>query len=354
MASHILIVPNFNLTIEECWAKADSLLTLIKDGADFTDIAMAYSEDPGSSQRGGNLGWFTDGIMVSEFNEACFKGEKGDLTIVETQFGVHIVKINDQSIARRKISLATINKGIHFSHITANYYYSQASTFSTENSTEKKFDEAIIKNNYSIKKATKIQVLDNQINDIENSRDIVFWLFSEKTTKGDISTVFSYRDKYVVAKVSAVREKGVLPLDDVTEIINPIIIKDKKAEKLISDLNKDLTDSIDINAIATKYDLTSDTLKSISFSLFTLPRIGIEPHIIATATNTSKDAAPQVIKGNNGVIVIRIVNSTNAPEKNNYSDEQFIDMKNNALQVYKMFDAIQKEADIEDYRSRYF
>jgi peptidyl-prolyl cis-trans isomerase D len=292
--------------------------------------------------------------MVSEFNEACFKGKKGDLTLVETQFGVHIVKINDQSIARRKISLASVNKGIYFSHITANYYYSLASTFATENSTEKKFDEAIIKNNYITHNANKIAELDNQINDIPYSRELVRWVYSEKTKKGNVSTVFIFQDKYVVAKVSAVREKGVLPLDDVTEIINPIIIKDKKAEKLISDLNKDLANNIDINAIATKYDLTSDTLKSISFSTFSLPGIGIEPQIIATATNTSKNAAPLALKGNHGVIVIRIVNSTDAPEKNDYSDEQLIDMKTNASQVYKIFEAIEKEANIEDYRSRYF
>ena len=73
---------------EVCREKADSLLALVKKGEDFALLAVMNSEDPGSKSQGGDLGWFTDGMMVKEFNEACFTNKPGDVIIAETQFGV--------------------------------------------------------------------------------------------------------------------------------------------------------------------------------------------------------------------------------------------------------------------------
>ncbi|MCK7538956.1 MAG: peptidyl-prolyl cis-trans isomerase [Marinilabiliales bacterium] len=56
-------------------------------------LAMANSDDQGSAQVGGDLGWFSEGMMIVPFNNACFSGNKGDLVTVETTFGLHIIKI---------------------------------------------------------------------------------------------------------------------------------------------------------------------------------------------------------------------------------------------------------------------
>jgi peptidyl-prolyl cis-trans isomerase D len=354
MASHILIVPNDSVSIEMCRAKADSLMNLVKKGADFAALAMVNSEDPGSKPQGGDLGWFTDGMMVPEFNEACFRGKKGDITIAETQFGVHLIKITDQTKPIRKITLATVNKGIHFSDRTANYYFSQASTFAADNTTAKKFDDAIIKQKYVKRIATKLGELDNQISGIENARDIVRWVYEAETKKGDISTVFSFPDKYIVVKVSAVREKGVLPLEDVKETITPIVIKDKKAEKFLADLNKDVTANTDLFAIAEKYGVEVDTVTNASFGSFSLPGIGIEPNLNAVASASEMNKLSKPVKGNNGVYVIKVINQLPAPAKTDFSAEQLGLMRNQASQVYKVVEAVEKMAEITDYRAKYF
>lgn len=67
----------------------------IKNGASFEEKAMLKSKCP-SGKKGGRLGWFKRGQMVREFENACFKAKKGDiLEPVKTQFGFHIIKIND-------------------------------------------------------------------------------------------------------------------------------------------------------------------------------------------------------------------------------------------------------------------
>lgn len=84
-ASHILVK-----TLDE----ANHCLALLKARKPFEQIAQEKSLCP-SRKKGGNLGWFTRGQMVPEFDKACFSAKKGDILEVKTQFGYHIIKIND-------------------------------------------------------------------------------------------------------------------------------------------------------------------------------------------------------------------------------------------------------------------
>jgi len=79
---------------EESLGKALEILTRIKEGEDFGELAREYSDDPGSRELGGDLGWFGKGMMVSEFEEAAFALEAGEITEepVKTSFGYHIIK----------------------------------------------------------------------------------------------------------------------------------------------------------------------------------------------------------------------------------------------------------------------
>ncbi|HOZ29292.1 MAG TPA: peptidylprolyl isomerase [Bacteroidales bacterium] len=354
MASHILLVPNDSVSIEQCRVKADSLMKMVEDGEEFAILAVMNSEDPGSKNSGGDLGWLTEGKTVKEFNDACFSNKKGDMVIVESQIGVHLIKITDQTKPLRKIKLAILNKEIHSSDRTSNYYFSLASTFAADNTTAKKFDDAIVKNNYVKRIANKLSDLDNKISGIENARNIVIWLYDENTKKGDVSTVFNFPDKYIVAKVSAIREKGVLPLEDVKVLIEPTILNNKKADMIMADFNKELNAKSDLNKIAEKYELNVDTLTNISFSSLSLPGLGIEPNVNGIISTISLNTVSKPIKGNSGVFIVKVFNSVKAPEKTDFSSEQLSSMRNYASQTYKIFGAIEKKAEISDFRAKYF
>lgn len=84
---------------QEAKKKAEKILKeVLKSGADFAALAKEYSEDPGSKERGGDLGWFGKGVMVPEFEEAAFNLKKGEMTkeLVQTQFGYHLIKKIDE------------------------------------------------------------------------------------------------------------------------------------------------------------------------------------------------------------------------------------------------------------------
>jgi peptidyl-prolyl cis-trans isomerase C len=103
-ASHILIGVAPNATPAQKAAaktKAQSALTQVRGGADFAAIARAQSQDPGSAEKGGDLGFFAKGQMTPPFDEAAFKLKAGAVSpVVETQFGFHIIKVHERRAPR--------------------------------------------------------------------------------------------------------------------------------------------------------------------------------------------------------------------------------------------------------------
>lgn len=73
---------------------AEDLVKQLREGADFAALAKQYSIDPGSSVRGGDLGWFEKGKMIAAFSEVAFSVEINQITDpVETRFGFHIIEV---------------------------------------------------------------------------------------------------------------------------------------------------------------------------------------------------------------------------------------------------------------------
>ena len=98
-ARHILLelAPDADeATVAQVMAHADALRTRLLDGADFAELAATESQDPGSSGRGGDLGFFSNGVMVPAFEEAAFALDKGVVSEpVRSEFGVHLIEVTE-------------------------------------------------------------------------------------------------------------------------------------------------------------------------------------------------------------------------------------------------------------------
>jgi peptidyl-prolyl cis-trans isomerase D len=102
---HILFktVGQTDALVEETKKKAEDVLKQAKKGSKFDELAKKYSEDPGSKDKGGDLGWIRHGQTVPEFDKTAFSLALGQISdLVRTQYGFHIIKVLEKQSAHTK------------------------------------------------------------------------------------------------------------------------------------------------------------------------------------------------------------------------------------------------------------
>ena len=239
-ARHILLKIE-NGDTAKAVATADSLKNAIKKGSKFEALASQFSQDPGSAIKGGDLGWFRPGMMVPEFNDACFNGNKGDMPVVTSQFGVHLIQIMDKGAASRQIQVAVVERKIEASQKTFDNLYNKANEFASRNNSGEAFDSSIIKQGLNKRIADNVRENDKSIPGLDQPRELVRWAYTAK--EDDVSKVFTLGDKYVVAHLTEIRDKGFLPLDVVKDQVTVEVRKQKKGEMLVEKFKNAKTNS---------------------------------------------------------------------------------------------------------------
>ncbi|MBU1027251.1 MAG: peptidylprolyl isomerase [Candidatus Margulisbacteria bacterium] len=103
-ASHILVTSE---------TQAREIIERLNKGENFSYLAKQYSKDPGSGAKGGDLGFFTTGMMVKPFEEVAFKLKVGELSdVVPTQFGYHVIKVTDSRLRKVEGEEKDIEKAV--------------------------------------------------------------------------------------------------------------------------------------------------------------------------------------------------------------------------------------------------
>lgn len=357
-ARHILIALNATRSREKAKQKADSLIKLVKSGTSFAILAMSNSDDKGSSQLGGDLGWFQEGRMVVPFNNACFSAKKGDILTVETNFGVHIIEILAQSKPVRKYDIGIVDRKIIPGTATNQRIYSEASQFAGTNDTYEKFNQAISEKGLTKRVANDITPQQKTLPGLDNPRNLIISLFQTGKNKivldNNQQAVFEVGDKYVVAFCTKVQEEGIAPIEDVENDIRYALIKDKKAEIISAEFKKNMEGGKSLDDIAAIMGLNIREATQINFRTYTIPEAGNEPALIAAASSAKQGQVAGPIKGENGVYLINVNNVTPSGEE----DVKMV--KDRLLTTYQMrgsyeaYDALRKAANIQDRRYKFY
>ena len=349
-ARHILIRPSAALSEDDAKAKADSILNAIKKGASFAEMAEKFSAD-GSAQDGGNLGWFTEGQMVKEFNDACFFGKKGDLVVVKTQFGYHVVEIQDQTKPLQKVKLAVIAREISASNKTVDAIYANASRFGSTNSSLSAFRGNADKEGLTLRTAN-IKRNDRRLSNFDNPRQVIRWAY--KADKGDMSEIFELDGQFVIAMVADVHKKGVASFDEVRNDIARRVLIEKKAEYLVSKLNEASAGASTLQAVADKLGEQLKEAKSVSYSSYSVPTVGVEPSLQAAMVTLDEQKISSPIKGNNAVYLIQVKQVEKAENVDLARERELLQRTNMSKAGYQVLSAIEAAADIEDNRSNFY
>ncbi|PLX08878.1 MAG: peptidylprolyl isomerase, partial [Marinilabiliales bacterium] len=302
-ASHILLSPQaLQANLDMLNKMADSLIDIIEaDPTQFELLAMEYNTDK-TKETGGDLGWFDNKSMVQPFSDSCFFSPKGHVARVATQFGVHIFKVVDKSEESEMVKLATIARTIEPSSATYQQIYSEASEFAGLNNTKEKFESFVNENGLAKRIANNVLENDKQISGLDNPREMIRWAY--KAEKGDVSSVFEIGDRFVVALLTETREEGIASLDQVRTEIEINVTKEKKAEKLMNNIESKISSVKGIEELAAALNTELRTAENISFSMSNVPGLGVEPALVGAAVSVDQGQMYGPIEGNNGVYVI--------------------------------------------------
>jgi peptidyl-prolyl cis-trans isomerase D len=356
-ARHILLQVNTQQELIGQQALADSLKAAIESGSNFATLAMEFSADQGSAIQGGELGWFGRGMMVKPFENAAFNNDVNEVTIVNSQFGIHIVQTTDRGPETRQVQVAYLVRNVTPSTQTYQNVYAKASEFAGKNLTREDFDAAVAEQNLN-KRSASLRETDRQVGALENSRPLVRAAYSSKP--GTIiqdqqgSTIFDFGENFVIATLVSATEEGVASFEDVKDRVELAVVKQKKGQFLVEKAKTVMNGKTDMDAIASELGTTVRNAANVNFTSIQIPGIGMEPKVVGTATNLSPDQISQPVEGNNGVYIVKVI-SINEGDNQDIENEKTRLAQNLTFRATSQaYNAHREKAEVEDQRAKFY
>ncbi len=351
-ARHILIpyvgtaTADATVTKTEGEAKqlADSLLNVLKTNkSKFDGFVKEYSSDKGSVEKGGFYDWFPYNRMVPEFRDFVFEGAKGDLGVVKSNFGFHIIEIMGQKNFNNALKLATVSRLIEASEATENAVYQNAESFALEIANGKKLADIAEEKKLKSSPAEGLKALDENVPGLGNERQIISWAFGKDVNVGDYKR-FDVDGGYVIATLTGKTEEGLMPVDKAIARVRPILQNEKKAALL-----KDKLTGSTLDEMAKANSQTKRTVTDVNLKSPTITGIGFEPKVVGAMLNAKENEIVKDVVGDRGVYAFKVTKKDSPADLPNYDTYRKRIANQRKNQTYNMFEAVKKVSDIDDY-----
>ena len=334
---------------EDAKAMADSIARVLKRNRNkFEALAKTLSDDKSNSDNGGDLGYSGPGKLTKDFNDFIFDNKTGTLGVVETEFGFHVVEVQEQKNKQKAMKFATISKEIEASEKTLNEVFANASRFEVA-AQKGDFSQIAKTQELALKPVNKIGALDATIPGVGNNRSIVNWAFDEDVSVGDVKR-FSILDGYVVVQLTRKSPKGLMSIAEASTLVMPKLRNAYKAKQIMATISGD-----DLDAIASSQGITVQNATAITMAAPTIPGAGAEPEVVGAAFAKAAGETTSLIAGEKGVFKVRVTAVNNAPVLENYAS--YANQLNSAATPAvntKVYQALKNAAEIEDNRANFF
>lgn len=354
-ASHILVAytgaqranAEVTRTKEEAEVRAKELLRdARKSDADFAQMARDNS-DGGSAPQGGDLGFFQRERMVPAFSNFAFENRIGTIGMVETDFGFHVIKVDDKEDI---VQIAHLAKIVEASEETINGLFTEATKFEMGTATNgKSFPELAKESEYTVRPVNKIKALDENLPGLGSQRQVVQWAFNQDTELGAIKR-FNINNGYAVVQLTATFKEGLMSVEDASAQVLPIIRKERKTAQILTKYQDKSMDDIAGEANISVANATGLTVKSP-----TIPGAGSEPIVVGSAFAMNQDETSGLIEGQTGIFMITVTKKEEAANLDNYSTYAN-NLKNASASKVNtaVYNALKEASEIEDNRAVFY
>ena len=247
-----------------------------------------------------------------------------------------------------KVLLANVVKEIIPSNESSNNNYRKASQVEFDANNDlplNQSDVALPINNFE-----SFEEFDEGIPGINNSRQVIKWLYDKGSKVGDVRR-FDLADGYLVAKIIQFNKKRLTNIDKVRDEISKIILNDEK----FSYLKNKYKSTIDIESIAIENNIDVENASAVTQSDPILVGAGPEPYIIGSSFSLMEDETSELLKGNNGIYIVRLKSKQTAEEFNLSQDITNSSIESELERMSLLIpDVLESNAEIIDNRSFYY
>jgi peptidyl-prolyl cis-trans isomerase D len=337
--------PSITKTREEAKATADSILAKIKSGTKFTDL-LELSSDKVSNEKDGELEFAYNAGMAPEFKAYAFDNKEGDIDVVGTSFGYHVIEILEQKSLNKTVQIATVADKIEPSDETLSDVFNKMSKF--EIAAKDGDFNALAKERELTVKPITFKELDENVPGLGSQREVVRWSFDDDTDLGDFKNFAVSNFGFIVAKVVEKKEKGLMSVEDASITAISEIRKVKKANMI-----REKITATTLNDIAKNQGQSARTAAAVTLKNTTLSGAGVEPKVVGAAFGLAEGTTSKLIDGEKGVYVVEVTKINEVTKLENYSAimNRLSTERRNAAQN-KVYQALEKAADIEDNRAK--
>ncbi len=364
LSRHILVTykgnqagANETRSKDEAKKLADSIGAVLKaDPAKFTEM-LKYSADPSSAAQGGSVGWTTPATpFVPEYLSFLANNGKGATGVVETQFGYHIINIEDKKSGAMTYKVANLVKAVKASDKTENEVYTKATRFiqQVQGKSFNDFANIAKKGNYQFDNPKEVGRFQGQLPGLGTDKDqeIIAWAFNKKRSKGDteIFTVDGTGDR-IVAYLNGIQDAGTADPEAVRDQIEPII-KNKIMAKQISEKIK-AANAKSLDQIAKLFGAPKGS-GQINI-LNPLLAGAMEPKVAGAAFGVAKGKLSMPVEGMTGVyVLVKNSETVNKQPGDIKQVTEAIAGQNSQQFGQALLKSLQDNAKIKDYRIELF
>ena len=348
--------------------EAENLMYRINQGESFSTIANMYTEDPSNNMgedapKGGDLGWFNKGIMISEFDKAAFEAESGDLVgPVVTNFGYHIIKVNDKKILEdgtEQVNASHILLTVSPGKDTESNLSDTANIFSLD-AKESGFTQLADSLGMTIGDANGVQKESIFIQDIGVARDAVRFAFN--SNPGDISDAVSNDNYILIFYLDSISEEETINFEEVEEELKIEYLAEAQkrnlkniAQNISKELNNETTTFSDIANNNSSFEYVAEDSGNLVGSFDSIGKSNYVSGALLNANVGDIFGPLPTLRGQTFIKVLEIdqINESDFEEKKESLKFSLIIQRQNLIWGHWL-QALRDESEIEDYRFDFY
>ena len=329
-------------------ALADSLLPVLKGGADFAQVAAQYSVYDATAANGGEVGVMPFSAFSGEFAAALANAKTGDIVKIASGDAIQLMQVYRADKPSKHVQVASITYPVEASAATRRDIHNQAGTFSVNaKGSVEAFNDAASAAAVTPRIASLAQG-ERTIRGLEDSRDVARWAYGAEV--GDVSEIFPVGKDYVIAMLTEIDDNEFAPLEKVSAQIRAQVLRDKKYDYIVKELSGSTLDE-QAKSLGTE---VAD-FDNVTFGAFYVNGPGFEPRLIgAISSTTEKGVLSAPVKGLSGVYVFEVDDIQTSDKQTAEGEKVRAQAMAESMAQQFSVQAIQQMAKIQDLRGKYF